>query len=106
MFHVKHERDGIYQGCDARFAEMINNGAVEEVRNILTLGLPETLPAMRIIGVPELRAYIKNECTLEDAITKGQQATRNYAKRQMTWLRTQMKEAKTIANGTDCLGAL
>jgi tRNA dimethylallyltransferase len=45
---------------------------------------------MRIIGVKELAAYINKECSLEEAAAAAKQATRNYAKRQMTWIRNQL----------------
>jgi tRNA dimethylallyltransferase len=45
----------------------------------------------KIIGVPELIAYLNGEVSLETATIKAQQATRNYAKRQLTWFRNQMK---------------
>jgi tRNA dimethylallyltransferase len=45
---------------------------------------------MRAVGVPELMAYLNGESTLEEAVRRAQQMTRNYAKRQLTWLRHQM----------------
>ncbi len=80
----------LYRRCDARFDTMINHGAVEEVRQLLAYKLSPDLPAMRIIGVAELAAYINDECSLEEASERARQATRNYAKRQMTWIRNQL----------------
>jgi tRNA dimethylallyltransferase len=89
---VNITREEIYRRCDARFLKMVEEGAVEEVRQLLALNLPPELPAMKSVGVKELSTYIRAEISLEMAIKKAQQATRNYAKRQLTWLRTQLKD--------------
>ena len=82
-------REALYAACDQRFLKMIERGAVEEVKAILKRGLDPALPAMKTIGVREIEAYLKGDWTLDEAIAKSQQATRNYAKRQMTWFRNQ-----------------
>jgi tRNA dimethylallyltransferase len=82
-------RDWVYRRCDERFEQMFDNGAVDEVRALLTLGLDPALPAMRAIGVREIAAYLSGELTRDQAIAAGQQATRNYAKRQYTWFARQ-----------------
>ena len=78
-------RDWLYARCDARFAEMVEHGAAEEVERLLGRGLSPSLPVMRGIGVRELGAFLAGSSSLADAISAGQQATRNYAKRQYTW---------------------
>jgi tRNA dimethylallyltransferase len=85
-------RDSLYARCDARFADMIAKGAVEEVTALLARGLDPALPAMRAIGVREIAAYLNGECSIDDAIAAAQQATRRYAKRQYTWLAHQPPE--------------
>lgn len=82
-------REELYTACDRRFLRMIEQGAIEEVRNFLTRGLSPELPAMKTIGVREIGAYLRGEIALDEAIAKAQQATRNYAKRQLTWFRNQ-----------------
>jgi tRNA dimethylallyltransferase len=84
------ERSLLYARCDARFARMIASGAVREVARLLERDLDPDLPVMRAIGVPELAAYLREEMTLDQAQARGAQATRNYAKRQFTWLRHQL----------------
>jgi tRNA dimethylallyltransferase len=79
-------RAWLYSRCDARFATMIEHGAVAEVETLLGRGLDPSLPVMRAIGVAEIAAYLRGEMTLAEAIAAGQQATRRYAKRQYTWL--------------------
>ncbi len=83
------DRETLYARCDARFEAMLDNGAAEEVAALLARNLAPDLPVMRAIGVPEVSAWLRGEMTREEAITSGQQATRNYAKRQYTWLRNQ-----------------
>lgn len=83
------ERDTLYARCDSRFSAMMGGGAVEEVEALLARGLAPDLPVMRAIGVPEIAGFLRGEWSRADALGKGQQATRNYAKRQYTWLRHQ-----------------
>ena len=78
-------REWLYWRCDERFTAMIDAGAVAEVERLLGRGLSSSLPVMRAIGVREIAAFICGECSLDEAIAAGQQATRNYAKRQYTW---------------------
>jgi tRNA dimethylallyltransferase len=82
-------RDQLYAACDARFLAMVEGGALDEARAIHALDLDPTLPAMKALGVPELGRCLNDDCGLDDAIAAAQQATRRYAKRQLTWLRHQ-----------------
>lgn len=82
-------REELYARCDARFVKMLEQGAIEEVESLLEKNYPPTAPIMKAVGVPEISAYLRGEISLEEATTKAQQATRNYAKRQVTWLRNQ-----------------
>ena len=84
------DRASLYDRCDRRFAAMLGSGAVDEVAALLTRGLDPDLPVMRAIGVPEIRSFLRGECSLAEAEARGAQATRNYAKRQYTWLRHQL----------------
>ena len=83
-------RPWLYARCDARFAGMLDAGAVDEVRALLDRDLDPALPVMRAIGLREIAGWLAGEATLEQALIAGQQATRNYAKRQFTWLRHQL----------------
>ena len=78
-------RDWLYDRCDKRFVDMIDRGAVDEVKALIARRLNPDLPVMRGIGVPEISAYLGGESTLPETIAAGQQATRRYAKRQYTW---------------------
>ncbi len=86
---VAPPREALYRACDARFLVMMERGALDEVRALLDLGLDPALPVMRALGVRELAAHLTGDCDLETAVAEAQTATRRYAKRQITWLRTQ-----------------
>lgn len=83
------DRDALYARCDRRFAAMLAGGAVTEVEVLLARRLNPGLPVMRAIGVPEIAGYLRGEWPLDEAERRASQATRNYAKRQFTWLRHQ-----------------
>jgi tRNA dimethylallyltransferase len=80
-------RETLYAAIDARCRRMLEQGALAETRALLAQGLPDDLPAMKSVGVPELAAYIAGTTDLDTALSRFQQASRNYAKRQMTWFR-------------------
>ncbi len=86
-------RPALYAACDARFAAMASSGGLGEVRALLDRRLGPGLPVMKAVGVPELARHISGEISLADAVRLGQQATRRYAKRQVTWFRHQMPSA-------------
>ena len=83
-------REELYGACDARFELMMSNGALQEVEKLMALKLNPELPAMKAIGVQALAAHLAGAQTLEEAIATAQKQTRNYAKRQLTWIRNQM----------------
>ena len=84
------DREAVYERCNARFVHMLDNGAIPEIEALLARGLSPELPVMRAIGVRETTGFIDGDLSREEAIAAGQQATRNYAKRQFTWLRGQL----------------
>lgn len=86
---IEPEREALYAACDARVAFMVEAGALEEVRALTARGLDPALPAMKAVGVREFAAHLAGETTLEAAVEATRQATRNYAKRQLTWFRNQ-----------------
>jgi tRNA dimethylallyltransferase len=70
-----------------RFDAMLREGALDEVRALLALGLDPALPAMRAHGVPELAAHLRGEIALEEARRRIELVTGQYTKRQATWFR-------------------
>lgn len=94
------DRQELYRRCDIRFARMMDNGAVAEVEALLARNLDPDLPVMRAIGVPEIAGMLRKEWSRDEAIERGAQATRNYAKRQYTWAKHQFPaDWQRIANG-------
>ncbi len=89
-YFLNPSRKIIYRNCNERFLKMIDNGALEEVKSIQSLGLSDNSNAKKILGFKELLAYLVDQIPKEDAIQKAQQKTRNYAKRQITWFRHQL----------------
>ncbi len=85
-------REVLYASCDTRCEAMLASGALEEVRALLALGLDANLPAMKALGVRELAALLDGTLSREEAVARFQKATRNYAKRQVTWFRHQVND--------------
>ncbi len=82
-------RETLVARIDARIGEMWRAGALEEVRRLAARGLSPALPVMRAIGVPPLLALLAGEVTETEALERWRLDTRQYAKRQSTWLRNQ-----------------
>jgi len=61
------------------------------VKKVMEMALDKELPIMKAIGVPEIIAYLDGEMTLDEATNKACQLSRNYAKRQVTWMSNQIK---------------
>ena len=89
-------RDVLYKAIDERFSRMVQNGALDEVRALGLKGLAPDLPLMKALGVPQLLAAQANEITLDEAIRQSQKLSRNYAKRQLTWVRNQIEGAYSL----------
>ena len=66
---------------------MLINGAIAEVAAVLDEKLDLNLPGMKALGVQSLSKYLIGECNLEEAADDAKRATRNLAKRQLTWFR-------------------
>ncbi|CAA7626918.1 tRNA (adenosine(37)-N6)-dimethylallyltransferase MiaA [Magnetospirillum sp. UT-4] len=90
-------REALYAACDGRFRRMVETGALDEVRDLMALGLDPALPAGKALGVPELAAFLAGETPLEEAVAGATRATRNYAKRQLTWFRHQFPADMGVA---------
>lgn len=89
---IAPDRAELRRRIDARFDAMMAAGATEEVRRLMARGLNSALPAMRAVGVPGLLAYHSGELSLEAAVEKGKRDSRQYARRQFTFARTQLPE--------------
>lgn len=81
-------REVLYQRIHARFDGMMAAGLLDEVRALWARGdLDPDLPSLRAVGYRQLWSHLAGECSLDDALAAARQATRNLAKRQLTWLR-------------------
>jgi len=83
--YINPPREALDIRSRIRFDMMMKNGALKEVENLIERNLSDSLPAMRALGVQELKAYIKNKCSLAEAVELAKLHTRQYAKRQCTW---------------------
>lgn len=83
------DREWLYSRCDTRFDMMIDAGAIDEVREFRKRSIKPNLPVNKVIGLRELGSVLERQLTLEEASEQAKQATRNYAKRQLTWFRGQ-----------------
>lgn len=87
---IDRPRDELVQRIDARVDAMWAAGALHEVKRLAARGLSPALPAMRAIGVPPLLAHLAGELSVAEALARWKLDTRQYAKRQATWLRNQL----------------
>jgi tRNA dimethylallyltransferase len=94
---VSIDRDVLAARIDQRFSEMVEKGALDEVLQLKSLDLDPTLPVMLALGVGPLMRHLAGELTLQEAIGMGAAETRQYAKRQRTWLRGNMIAWNTIS---------
>lgn len=80
-------RADLYNRIDLRVLTMLEQGLLEEIRELLDSGIPENSTAMQAIGYKEYVDALNGRCTVEEATALVQQASRHYAKRQLTWFR-------------------
>ncbi len=91
LHHIELPREELYHRCDTRFDAMIEVGAMEEVQELQRCygaHIPQAL--LKVIGVRELLEVLEGKTSFADASARAKQATRNYAKRQLTWFRNQL----------------
>lgn len=94
--YVCPPRELLYARCDARLDEMLAAGALDEVRRLRNLKLDASLPIMRALGVRPLLACLDGLLDCVAALALAKIDTRQYAKRQMTWARSNMITWKTL----------
>jgi tRNA dimethylallyltransferase len=89
---IEPDRRALYEAIDARFDAMLDEGAMEEAAALAARRLDPALPAMKAVGLRELAAVLDGAISLDEARATAKQASRNYAKRQLTWFRNQMRD--------------
>jgi len=86
---IAPDREALYARIEARFDQMVSQGALEEARAFAERGLAADLPAMKAVGLPPLMAHVLGRLDLDEAIDLAKRDTRRYAKRQFTWFSNQ-----------------
>ncbi len=103
---IAPSRDALYARCDRRAADMLNTGALDEVRALLARNLDPSLPVMKALGPPEIASLLRGEATREETLAALQQNTRRFAKRQLTWFRNQAQGWPRVENAPDAAARL
>ena len=85
---LNEDRSTIYEKAKIRFSAMIDNGAIEEVENLRKEEIDPNRSIMKAIGVREISKYLDNKYSLDDCKEETVQKTRNYIKRQQTWIKS------------------
>lgn len=86
-FGIAREREALYQSINKRVDQMIEAGLIDEVTSLLRGGFRNALTAQQAIGYKEIVRYLDGEITKQQAIDDIKQATRRYAKRQLSWFK-------------------
>lgn len=85
------DRAALYERIDQRVDAMMESGLIDEVSGLLDAGYRKALTASQAIGYKELVPVIEQGADLAEAVAAIKQATRRYAKRQMTWFRADLR---------------
>ena len=103
--YIETKREKLIERINLRTLNMINGGAINEVKKFLKLKIRKDQSVNKVIGIAELTQYLNHEVTLEEAKELISIKTRQYAKRQATWARTRMTSWKKINPTTidDCI---
>ncbi len=89
-FVIAPDRAVLYRRIDERFDRMLEEGAIAEAKALAYL--EPGRPAAKVLGLRELQAVERGEVTLEAAMTAAKTASRQYAKRQLTWFRNRFAQ--------------
>lgn len=84
---LNREREHLYERINKRVDIMMDNGLIDEVKNLLKMGYTKDMISMQGIGYKEIIKYLDGEYTLDEAIDIIKRDSRRYAKRQLTWFR-------------------
>lgn len=86
-FVLNMDREKLYERINKRVDIMLEKGLMNEVKDLLNMGLHEDMQSMKGIGYKELIKYLNGEISLEESVYLIKKGSRNYAKRQLTWFR-------------------
>ena len=94
--YIETKREKLIERINLRTLNIINGGAINEVKKFIKLKIRKDQSVNKVIGIAELTQYLNHEVTLEEAKELISIKTRQYAKRQATWARTRMTSWKKI----------
>lgn len=86
-FGLTRERSRLYERIDARVDGMLAQGLLHEVEQLVSAGCADAITSRQAIGYKELYDYLGGLCSLDEAIQRIKQRSRNYAKRQLSWFK-------------------
>lgn len=84
---LTRDRQALYRRVDERIDRMVSEGLVDEVERLVRLGYGWELPSMSSLGYAQIGAYLRGECTLEDAVARVKHDTRAFIRKQYNWFR-------------------
>ena len=94
--YLDYPRVGLIERINIRVKDMIKKGAISEVKRFIKLKVPKAKTASKAIGIEEIRSYLDKKIEIIEVIEKISIKTRQYAKRQSTWGRGNMKDWNKI----------
>ena len=94
--YIDFPRKKLLKRISVRIQEMIKKGAIQEVKRFIKLRVPKTKTASKAIGISEIEDFIQKKIQIDEVIEKISIKTRQYAKRQTTWARGNMKDWNKI----------
>ncbi len=86
IFNLNPDKAALYERIEQRVDNMLSSGLIEEVKSLTEYN---TLPVLKTVGYSELFDFFDGKCSMDEAVLKIKQHTRNYAKRQLTWFKNQ-----------------
>ena len=98
VFCLMPERDLLYERINDRVISMVDQGLIAETDRLISKGYTADMPGMKTVGYREAMLHLAGELSFEETIASIQQATRRYAKRQVTWFRGQLEEPTYAEN--------
>jgi tRNA dimethylallyltransferase len=94
--YLDYPRVGLIERINTRVKDMVKKGAISEVKRFIKLKVPKAKTASKAIGIEEIRSYLEKKIEIIEVIEKISIKTRQYAKRQSTWGRGNMKDWNKI----------
>ena len=96
-----HDRETLYGRVDRRVDIMMEEGLLQEVKDLYERGLLVGGTASQAIGYKEIVSYLEGRCTLSESVEEIKLSSRRYAKRQLTWFRHEEGAATVFVDGED-----